>query len=203
MASIIDKKNLFCNPLPDQLVLELGCGDRKKNDHAIGVDQLDFPCVDLVGDVFEILDKFPDHSVDKIVSFHFLEHVNDLSGLLAVFSRILKKGGMIEATVPHFSSPYYYSDPTHKNQFGLYTFCYFTGRHPLARTVPTYGVSFPFEIAAVNLIFKSPKPFYFRYAFKRAVGAVFNSSVFMKEFWEENLCYLFPCYEVEYRIKIV
>ncbi len=203
MSSVIDKKNIFSQPLPDSMFLELGCGDHKKNPAALGVDQLDFSCVDLVGDVFDVLEKFPDQCIDGISSFHFVEHVGDLSKLIHAFDRVLKRGGILEITVPHFSNPYFYSDPTHKNHFGLYTFCYFTTQHPFSRTVPTYGMDRALNIVSVDLIFKSPKPFYVRYAFKKSLGWIFNSSNFMREFWEENLCYIFPCYELTYKIQAV
>jgi hypothetical protein len=54
---------------------------------------------------------------------------------------------------------------------------------------------------SVDLIFKSPKPFYGRYAFKSIIGFLFNSSIYMKELYEENFCYLFPCYEIRYQLR--
>ena len=48
------------------------------------------------------------------------------------------------------------------------------------------------------MVFKSPKPFYGRYAFKRLFGLLFNSSYYMMEFWEENLSGIFPSYEITY-----
>jgi len=30
------------------------------------------------------------------------------------------------------------------------------------------------------------------------VGKLINSSNYLREFYEENLCYLLPCYEIEY-----
>ena len=49
--------------------LELGCGSTKRNASAIGVDALDLPGVDLVGDVFEVLAAFPEASVDAVVVY--------------------------------------------------------------------------------------------------------------------------------------
>ena len=53
----------------------------------------------------------------------------------------------------------------------------------------------------VDLEFKSARPFYGRYAFKYVIGKVFNSCNYMKELYEENFCYLFPCYEVRYILR--
>jgi len=181
--------------------LELGCGNRKQVVAAIGVDQLDHPCVDLVGDVMAVLGHFPDASVDSVHSFHFFEHVADLSTLLKEINRILKKGGWLEVVVPHFSSPYFYSDFTHRVFFGLYSFDYFVAKTLFARKVPKYGEPLAFEVMRVDLVFKSPRPFYIRHVLKGVLGSLFNSCNYMRELYEENFCYLFPCYELRYELR--
>ena len=183
------------------IALELGCGNRKRNLEAIGVDVLDYPGVDIVGDVYEVLATFPAKSVDAVYSYHFIEHVPDVPKLIGELGRIVKIGGHVEFVAPHFSNPYFYSDPTHRNHFGLYTFCYFASRSPFARSVPIYNHKLDFEIIKVDLTFKSSRPFVFRYGIKRTIGLIFNSCTFFKEFYEENLCYLFPCYEVCYKLR--
>jgi len=181
--------------------LELGCGEHKKIPDAIGIDALNYPGVDIVGDIFEVLRAFPATSVDAIYSFHFFEHIADLSALLDEMSRVLKTGGKLEIVVPHFSNPYFYSDPTHKTFFGLYTFCYFSSNTLFSRQVPTYGKAIEFELVAADLIFKSTRPFIVRHGIKKLFGKVFNCCIYMKEFYEENLCFLFPCYEIKYQLR--
>jgi len=178
--------------------LELGCGGRKRNKQAIGIDILDYQDVDIVGDVYDALASFPAMSVDSVCSYHFVEHVPDLAKLLTELARIVKANGKVEFVAPHFSNPYFYSDPTHRSYFGLYTFCYFAYKTPFMRQVPTYGYQTEFGIVNVDLIFKSARPFLIRYGIKRLIGALFNSCDYMKELYEENFCYLFPCYEVRY-----
>jgi len=183
------------------VILELGCGPNKKHDNAIGIDLLDYPGVDLVGDIFDSLLLFPDKSVDTIYAYHFIEHVPDLAHLMSELGRVLKVNGIVELVAPHFSNPYFYSDPTHRAFFGLYTFCYMALNSQFARKVPAYQFDQLFRLDRVELIFKSTRPFYFRHAFKYILGLLFNSCYYMKEFYEENLCYVFPCYEVYYRLK--
>lgn len=199
---LIDKKNIL--PMVDgisHIELELGCGNRKRNQQAIGVDMLDYPDVDIVGDVYEALASFPTQSVDAVYSYHFVEHVPDVPKLISELARIVKPNGMVEFVAPHFSNPYFYSDPTHRSFFGLYTFCYFTNNSPFARQVPTYGYKAEFRIDKVELIFKSTRPFIVRYGVKRLIGFFFNSCTYLKELYEENFCYLFPCYEVSYTLR--
>ena len=106
------------------VILELGCG-RDKRPGAIGVDRMNLPGVDIVADLEDGLDFIPDSSVDEIYARSFLEHVQNFEKLMSEIVRVLKKSGKVFAYVPHFSSPYYYSDPTHKRFFGLYSFYYF------------------------------------------------------------------------------
>lgn len=200
--SILDRQDILSHIDGLQTVkLELGCGEAKKISDAIGVDALDYPGVDIVGDVFEVLREFPASSVDAIYSFHFFEHISDLSGLLNEITRVLKVGGELQVVVPHFSNPYFYSDPTHKTFFGLYTFCYFSHSTLFHREVPIYGRDVAFELLAAELGFKSTRPFIVRHGIKKLFGRIFNCCVYMKEFYEENLCHWFPCYEIKYQLR--
>ena len=198
-------KNQYLKKLDqmDGVAIELGCGTNKRHADAIGIDALDYPCVDIVGDIFEVLAQFPAGSVDRVYSYHFIEHVVSVSRLLEELARVVKTGGEIEFVAPHFSNPHFYSDPTHRNFFGLYTFSYYSTGSPLRREVPTYQERLWFRLEHVDLRFKSFPPFYIRHAFKKLIGSVFNSCGYMKELYEENFCYLFPCYEVHYRLRRV
>lgn len=199
-----DKRNLLSSlSTMGRVDLELGCANLKRNPNAIGIDMLDFEGVDVVGDVYEVLAAFPTASVDSVYASHFIEHVPDLQGLLSELARVVKPGGQMELIAPHFSNPYFYSDPTHRSFFGLYTFAYLAQGSPFSRQVPTYDYDLKFSLERVDLGFKSPRPFYVRYAIKRLQGLVFNSSNYLREFWEENLCWLCPAYEVTYRLRRV
>jgi hypothetical protein len=161
--TITDKKGVLERPENfNPLVLELGCGDFKRHSEAIGIDALDYPGVDIVGDIYAVLKEFPNGSVDEIRSYHFIEHIDNGSLLLAELSRIIKVNGVVEFVAPHFSNPYFYSDPTHRTFFWLYTFCYFSVSHPLSRKVPTYQADLHFILEHVELRFKSSRPFIVR-----------------------------------------
>jgi len=202
MNNVIDKHGLLRKQIiPDPLVLELGCGSRKRTAGAIGIDALDYPDVDIVGEVYDVLRQFPSGCVNQVYAYHFIEHVDDIDKLMVELSRVLKPDGLVEFVAPHFSSPYFYSDPTHRSFFGLYTFCYLSVGSPFRRKVPTYQKNLPFKLERVDLRFKSPRPFFIRYALKTFIGKFFNSCNFMKELYEENFCYLFPCYEICYQLR--
>jgi hypothetical protein len=43
--------------------IELGCGNRKRSPTAIGIDRLDYPGVDIVGEIGDVLAKIPEGSI--------------------------------------------------------------------------------------------------------------------------------------------
>lgn len=183
----------------ERFSIELGCGPRKLDAAAVGIDALDFEGVDLVGDIFEVLAALPQGGVSACYSAHFFEHIDDLPRLIDELARTMAPGAIATIKVPHFANPYFYSDPTHSRFFGLYTMSYFARDALLTRKVPNYGRTPAFELDAVKLGFDSPFPI--RGLIKRTLGRVFNLTTWLQEFYEENLCYLFPCYEVEYRLR--
>ena len=184
----------------ERLALELGCGPRKTDPAAIGVDLLDFDGVDIVGDVHAALAAMPASSISRIYTSHFLEHLSDLPRLFEELGRVMVPGAPLTIVVPHFSNPFYYSDPTHRTPFGLYTLAYLCDQNLFRRGVPRYGFKAPFVIETVQLRFKSYPPRYVRHSVKLLWGLLVNSSMFMREFYEENLCWLMPCYEVRYEL---
>jgi hypothetical protein len=197
--AVLDKRNLLSNLRGAPL--ELGCGSSKRLVDSIGIDKIDYDCVDVVGDVYEVLDQIPSQSTPAIHSYHFFEHVRDVALLIDKIARVLMTNGMLEVVVPHFSNPYYYSDYTHRNFFGLYSFSYLSEDAILRRKVPHYTSSLWFELEEVHLVFKSSPPFYGRHVLKQAFQVLFNVNSYMKEFYEENCCYLFPCYEIRYSLR--
>ncbi|MFZ4059144.1 MAG: class I SAM-dependent methyltransferase [Ferruginibacter sp.] len=195
-----DKKDILKNiqQLPS-VILDLGCGPLKKSPHWIGIDMLDYDGVDIVGDVYEILDAFPAASVDEVHASHFFEHVPDVPALLTIINRILKPTGYIEVVVPHFSNAYFYSDYTHKSFFGLYSFSYMVKDNLLRRKVPNYNLNTGLALKNVQLRFKSPiiinRPFRFLWQL------IFNANTFMKEWYEDSWSATFPCYELQFILK--
>lgn len=183
------------------VTLDIGCGANKKSSNSIGIDMLDLKGVDIIGEVLEITKNINSETVDKIFTSHFLEHIDDLEHYLDEFSRILKPNGILEIIVPHYSNPYFYSDPTHKRYFGLYTMSYFAKSTLFKRTVPQYNHNISFHLSSVELNFSSTRPFYIRHAIKKLLGIIFGTSYFMQEFWEENLSFIFPCYDIKYNLS--
>ncbi len=173
------------------LVLELGCG-MKKTPGRIGIDKLDLPHVDIVADIAKGLPFLPDNSVDEIHSSSFLEHVSDLEGILREIVRVLKPDGKCHIFVPHFSNPYFFSDYTHVRFMGLYTFYYFVDdMYQMKRKVPNFYSDIRIRIINQRLVIASP---FKKNYFKKMLEQIFNINKTMQEFYEGNICFLFPCY---------
>jgi predicted SAM-dependent methyltransferase len=183
----------------NEISIELGPGTRRFIKNAITIDKFDSDAVDIVADLEQGLTFIPDNSVSYIYSSHLMEHVQPLEGLLKEVYRILKQGGRYEFVVPHFANPYFYSDYTHKNFFGLYTMSYFSKSPYFKRKVPQFYNTFDFTIEKVKLEFTSP--FVSRYPFKKMFQLFFNVSKWMQELHEEIFCYIIPVYQIRFVIS--
>jgi len=189
----IDLEKRIKNEKP--IVVELGCGKKKKPGR-ITVDKVDLPNVDIVADMEDGLSFLPDNSVDEIHCRSVLEHIQNFENFMREIVRVLKKDGRAYVFVPHFSNPYYYSDYTHKRFFGLYTFYYFVdSEYQLKRKVPDFYTDIRINIISQRLVFRSP--FWFSRQLKKAVGLLVNCHRTLMEFYEQHLCYIFPCHGIE------
>lgn len=181
------------------VVVELGCGRKKKQDR-IGIDLADLPGVDIVADIEQGLCFLPDKSVDEIHSRSVLEHIENFEGLMKEMVRVLKPDGTAHIYVPHFSSPYFYSDYTHRRPFGLYTFNYFVdAEHQPARKVPDYYTDVRIRILSLKLKFRST--FKLLNPLRKIWGRFINLHPGLQRFYEENLCYILPCHGIEVVFK--
>jgi len=179
----------------EKIIIELGCGPRKKEGR-IGIDAVDLLGVDIVADLEEGLPFLPDNSVDQIHCRSFLEHIKNFENLMAEIVRVLKRDGTAHIFVPHFSNPHYYSDFTHSRFFGLYSFYYFVdSESQLKRKVPNFYTDIRIKILSQRLIFRSS--FKIINPFRKLFGWFINRHTSIEEYYEENLCYIFPCQGIE------
>lgn len=179
----------------EKLIIELGCGQKKKPGR-ITIDKVNLPHVDIVADIEGGLPFLPENSIDEIYCKSVLEHINNFEILLREIVRVLKHNGRAHVFVPHFSNPYYYSDYTHKRFFGLYSFYYFVEpQHQLKRKVPCFYTDIRINIVSQKLVFRSP--FWLSNQIKKIMGYLFNCHRSVMEYYEQHLCYIFPCYGIE------
>lgn len=183
----------------DANIIELGAGNKRQFSNSITIDIVNCDGVDVVVDVNKGLKFISDNSIDEIYASHFIEHVENIDLLMSEVFRVLKKGGIINLVVPHFSNPHYYSDYTHKYQFGLYSFSYFSKSKYFKREVPTYYNDINFEIEIIKIMFGSR--FKALHVFRVIYSIIFNVNKIMQEIYEECFCYIFPATEIQVVLK--
>jgi Methyltransferase domain len=182
------------------LRIDIGSGPRPRPGF-YALDQLELEGIDIVADLNQPLGLLPDNCAEHVFTSHTLEHVEKLLPLLAEIHRIARPGALIEVIVPHFSNPYFYSDPTHVRAFGLYTMNYFvdTEKQPAVWRVPTFYSSTRFEMEQVKLSF-------YRFnlwdrLFVPLLRAFVNRSARTQNFYELRLSWLFPAAEIRFRMR--
>ena len=194
------------DPAARPLKINLGCGG-KRIAGFVGVDVADLPAVDVKMDVRAYLRSLEPGSVSDVYSRHFLEHVDGaaLRDLLLEIDRVLQPGGRIEFIVPHFSNPYYYSDPTHRQPFGVHTFSYLCERTCLRRGVPNYAAIPGWSLVDVKLGFLpygQPRLLGLKVPMlSRLLNRVVNRGHLAIELFERYCCWWLTIYEVKFRIE--
>jgi SAM-dependent methyltransferase len=129
--------------------LDIGCGTRKQEPGALGIDRSPTPAADIVWD----LDRYPwpleDHRFSRIYLSHIIEHFDDVMQAMAEVHRVAAHGADVFVVTPHFSSHNSYTDPTHRRHLSMASFQYFTGKEFASFT----GSEYAFDIVATHLTF--------------------------------------------------
>lgn len=180
--------------------LNLGSGNDKVQGF-YNVDFINLPGTDLIADLNEPLDLLPDHSVDAIISRGSFEHIKNFMGLMIEIHRVCKNDALMTTVVPHFSNPYYYSDPTHIQPFGLYTMHYFMDESmQFGRKVPCYYTSARFRIEKITIQFYREK--FLDKLLEPIVSWLVNINIHTQDLYERRFCYLYPAWQIKYDLKV-
>jgi SAM-dependent methyltransferase len=107
------------------LILDIGCGKKKQEPGAIGLDRQPGSAADVLCELRHFPWPIRDGCADKVYLSHFLEHQPDILRAMAEVRRIAKAGAEVIIVTPHYSSPDSYSDPTHLHHLGFHSFDYF------------------------------------------------------------------------------
>ena len=107
------------------LVLDVGCGKKKQQPDAVGLDRQPGSSADVLCELAHFPWPLRDNCADRIFLSHFLEHQPDILRAMAEVHRIAKGGADVFIVTPHFTSPDSYTDPTHLYHLGYHSFDYF------------------------------------------------------------------------------
>jgi len=162
------------------LKVNLGSGNRAI-DGFVNVDRKpDAPGVNVVHDLDSCPWPFESDSVDEVLMSHCLEHLADRNRAMKEVHRILRPGGTATITVPHFTSQYAYTDPTHRHFFARRTFFYYAGRGGC--------FDFAFRSCRVRIVFGKRLS-----VWNRVLEPVFN---WMPDVYEQSPLRVFPAVEI-------
>lgn len=131
------------------MILDIGCGKRKIEPDAFGIDVSPHSAADCVWN----LDQYPwpleDNRFSRIHMSHVIEHLDDPMRAMQEVHRVASDGADVFIVTPHYSSHNSYTDPTHKRHMAARSFEYFTGEDFQTFT----GSSYSFEVVKVELTF--------------------------------------------------
>lgn len=136
-------------PLTDITALDLGAGLVEQLPGAVRLDRSAACAPHVIADIDRGSLPFRGGSFALVGAFDVIEHAADLVALMEEIHRVLRAGGVLRLTTPHFSSANAYTDPTHRRALGLRSFLYFVDGHPLA-----YYSRARFRLRTRTLIFK-------------------------------------------------
>jgi SAM-dependent methyltransferase len=128
-------------------VLNLGCG-RKTVAGAVNVDVTPGLGADVVCDLNRRPWPFPSDHFREVLAYDVVEHLEEVVPALEEIHRVCRDGATVRITVPHYSSPEAYTDPTHRHFFAYTTFEYFTEASELS-----YYTRARFRLRTRNIIF--------------------------------------------------
>jgi SAM-dependent methyltransferase len=127
--------------------LNLGCGRQRRAD-CWNVDARAEVAPDLVWDLDRRPYPLPRGHFEHVYALDVVEHLASVRDFLEEVHEILAPGGIVELTTPHYSSANSFTDPTHRQHLGYFSFDYFTAEHSLS----FYSVA-RFEVAERILVF--------------------------------------------------
>jgi len=176
-------------------ILDIGCGRSKyapadPGDTVVGMDCSRQAGVDVVHNLEDFPWPFSDDEFELVVAHHILEHLSDLVATMEEIWRVAKPGASVRITVPYFSFPGAFQDPTHKRFFTWKTFDYF-----LAGVEFNYYSRARFEMGARRLS---------AFAKHRRLSALFDPAInCCPKFYERFFAYIFPAEELRLELRVV
>ncbi|MBI2579591.1 MAG: methyltransferase domain-containing protein [Candidatus Aenigmarchaeota archaeon] len=169
--------------------LNIGCGTDIKEGW-INLDSAAIKGVDVVHDIEKLPLPFKRGEFDEVLCRNILEHV-DYIPVLKDIHRIMKNGGRLIITAPHFTSKHNFIDPTHKKMFSISTFDFFVEGSKIRRDY-YFGFSFG-AIEYSKITFQKGM-----FLYNHVVEKIVNSSRGMMQFYESTLLSrLFPAQDIE------
>ncbi len=167
--------------------LNLGCGSQKRAD-CVNVDVRPEAAPDLLWDLDRQPYPLPRGHFEHIFALDVVEHLRDVPRFMDEAHALLSPGGILEITTPHFSCANSYTDPTHRQRLGYFSFDYFSP--DAKRELSPHGC---FAIDSRTLVF--------HHSFvNRVVSRLANR---YPDAYEHRYAWLFPAWFLIFRLRAV
>jgi hypothetical protein len=138
-------------------ILDLGCGKIKHQD-SIGLDMNRGVNPDVLHEVkYRENLPFKENSFDLVYMIDFIEHVDNIEWLLSEVHRISVANAIVEIQYPHYSSPDFHNDVTHKHGLGIHALDHFDPSSGFGKLFSSYTLferEFPFNINKIEVNFQ-------------------------------------------------
>ena len=167
--------------------INLGCGTKKLAD-CLNVDLRASVEPDLLLDLDAHPYPLPRGHFEQAYAYDVVEHLADLQAFLEEMHAILAPGGILEITTPHFSCSNSWSDPTHRQHLGYFSFDDFTGASPRA-----FYSGVRFEIAERQIVFRNS-------LLDRVMARLANRH---PAFYERRIPWIFPAWFLIFKLRAV
>jgi hypothetical protein len=170
-------------------VLDVGCGTRKQDPDAVGIDRSLNSAADIVWDLDEYPWPLESDRFSRVFMSHIIEHFADAMKAMAEVHRICKNSADIFIVTPHFSSHNSFQDPTHRRHLAVGSFEYFTGKDFASFA----GSSVAFDIVETRLTFGG------NFLLDNAGRLISKSSM---RWYERHAAWIFPAWDIHCHLKV-
>ncbi len=173
-------------------VLHLGAGRRfyecQPGDRLVRLDVRQESKPDVAWNLDRVPWPFQSDSFDLIDCTDVLEHLDDLVSAMEEIHRIGRRGCRVAITTPHYSCSNSFTDPTHRQHLGLFSFDYFTGENQWS-----FYTTVRFKKTRRDLVFQ-------RGIVNRLMWQVARR---WPAFYERRLAWIFPAWFISLDLEVV
>jgi SAM-dependent methyltransferase len=172
-------------------ILDVGCGINKVPG-SIGIDVNARSRADVLCNLDRFPYPFQDSSFERLYAIHVIEHVSDVVRAMEEFHRLVREGGSVFITTPHYTDFSSFCDPTHRWHLNTFSFRYFGENHG------GYGYYSTAKFREIKVHVKLLNLW-------KWLGFEFvvNRSRWFRKFWEHYLCFIVRGKVIDWELRVV
>jgi ubiquinone/menaquinone biosynthesis C-methylase UbiE len=168
-------------------ILSIGAGNQKRVENLTTLDIAEETNPDIVWNLNDFPYPIEDNSFDLIECYDVIEHVENIPKVMEECHRILKAGGKINLTTPHYSCNNSYIDPTHRFHLSYFSFDCFDSSHTYS-----YYSKARFKIVERQILFEGSR------IYKSIMCRIVRLS---PHFYEKKLAWIFPAWFLSFSLQ--